>query len=130
MGTFSVKIEISDLAGQTFEEMDALVDADAMMSVIPASTLWRLGIQPVKSAVFERASGEQVTLDMGHANVRVQDKETIAWVIFGEDADDVLLGSHTLTGVMLGVDPSAQRLIPVHGSLKSPLRPRALSSPR
>lgn len=124
MGTFSVRIQVGDLDGQTSEEMVALVDADAMMSVVPASTLRRLGIQPVKSAVFERASGEQVTLDMGHANVRVQGKETISWVIFGEDTDDVLLGSHTLTGVMLGVDPSAQRLIPVHCSLKSPLRPR------
>lgn len=124
MGTFSVKIQVGDIDGQTSEEMDALVDADAMMSVIPASTLRRLGIQPVKGAVFERASGEQVTLDMGHANVRVQGKEAISWIIFGEETDDVLLGSHTLAGVMLGVDPSAQRLIPVHGSLKSPLRPR------
>ena len=122
MGTFSVKIRVGDLDGQKSEEMDALVEADAMMSVVPASTLRRLGIQPVKSAVFERASGEQVTLDMGHANVRVQGKETITWVIFSEDTDDVLLGSHTLTSVMLGVDPSAQRLIPVHGSLKTPLR--------
>ena len=124
MGTFSVKIQVGDLDGQTSEEMNALVDADAMMSVVPASTLQRLGIQPVKSVVFECADGEQVTLDMGHANVRVQGKETITWVIFGEETDDVLLGSHTLTGVMLGVDPSARRLIPVHGSLKSPLRPR------
>ena len=124
MGTFSVKIQVGDLDGRRSEEMDALVDASAMMSVVPASTLRRLGIQPVKSAVFECASGEQVTLDMGHANVRVQGKETISWIIFGEETDDVLLGSHTLTGVMLGVDPSAWRLIPIHGSLKSPLRPR------
>lgn len=125
MGTFSVKIQVGDLDGQTSEEMDALVDTGAMMTMIPASALRRLGIQPVKSAVFERAdSGEQVTLDMGHANVRVQGKETISWVIFGEDTDDALLGSHTLAGVMLGVDQRAQRLIPVHGSLKSPLRPR------
>ena len=124
MGTFSVKIQVGDIDGRRSEEMDALVDASTMMSVVPASTLRRLGIQPVKRAVFERASGEQVTLDMGHANVRVQGKETITWVIFGEDTDDVLLGSHTLTGVMLGVDPSAQRLIPARGSLKSPLRPR------
>lgn len=124
MGTFSVKIQVGDLDGQTSEEMDALVDTGTMMTMIPASALRQIGIQPVKSAVFERADGEQVTLDMGHANVRVQGKETITWVIFGEDTDAVLLGSHTLTGVMLGVDPSAQRLIPVHGSLKSPLRPR------
>lgn len=124
MGTFSVKIQVGDIDGQRSEEMDALVDSGAMMSMVPASTLRRLGIRPVKSAVFERERGEQVALDMGHANIRVQDKETISWVIFGEDTDDVLLGAHALAGVMLGVDPSAQRLIPVHGLLKTPLRPR------
>lgn len=118
MGTFSVKIQVGDTDGQTSEEMDALVDSGAMMSVVPASTLRRLGIEPVKSEVFERAdSGEQVALDMGHANVRIQGKETISWVIFGEETGDVLLGSHTLTGVMLGVDQAAQRLVPVHGRI-------------
>lgn len=118
MGTFSVKIQVGNLDGQTSEEMDALVDSGTMMSVVPAPTLRRLGINPVKSAVFERAdSGEQVALDMGHANIRVQGKDTISWVIFGDDAGDVLLGSHTLAGVMLGVDESAQRLIPVHGRI-------------
>ena len=125
MGTFSVKIQVGDIDGQTSEEMDALVDSGTMMSVVPASTLRRLGINPVKSEVFMReSSGERVTLDMGYANVRVQGEETIDWVIFGDDTSDVLLGSHTLAGVMLGVDESAQRLIPVHGLLKSPLRPR------
>ena len=125
MGTFSVKIQVGDIDGQSSEEMDALVDGGTMMSVVPASTLRRIGIRPVKSEVFMReSSGERVTLDMGYANVRVQGEETIDWVIFGDDTGDVLLGSHTLTGVMLGVDESAQRLIPVHGLLKSPLSPR------
>ena len=125
MGTFSVKIQVGDIDGQSSEEMDALVDAGTMMSVVPASTLRRLGINPVKSEVFAReSSGEQITLDMGYANLRVQGEETIDWVIFGDDTGGVLLGSHTLAGVMLGVDPNAQRLIPVHGLLKSPLRPR------
>ena len=125
MGTFSVKIQVGDIDGQTSEEMDALVDAGTMMSVIPASTLRRLGINPVKREVFAReSSGERVALDMGYANLRVQGEETIDWVIFGDDTGGVLLGSHTLAGVMLGVDESAERLIPVHGLLKSPMRPR------
>lgn len=118
MGTFSVKIQVGDLDGQISEEMDALVDTGTMMSVVPASTLRQLGINPVKSEVFERADGgERVALDMGHANIRVQGKETISWVIFGDETGDVLLGAHTLAGVMLGVDESAQRLIPVHGRI-------------
>ena len=45
-------------------------------------------------------------------------RETITWVIFGEDGMAPLLGTYTLTGVFLGVDPYNERLIPVVGSLK------------
>ena len=116
MGTFSVKIEVGDIDGQISEEMDALVDTGAATTVVPASTLRRIGIEPVKSEVFEYAGGEQISLDMGYANVRVNGKETITWVIFGEEAGEVLLGAYTLEGVMLGVDPYGRRLIPVHSS--------------
>ena len=117
MGTFSVKIRVGDLDGQKSEEMDAMVDTGAATTVVPASTLRRIGIEPVKSEVFEYAGGAQIRLDMGYANVRVNGKETITWVVFGEETGATLLGAYTLEGVMLGVDPSAQQLIPVHGTI-------------
>ena len=115
MGTFYEKIEVGDINGQRFEQMDALVDTGAMTTVIPASVLQRLGVQPIKSEVFEYAGGQEVELDMAYATVRVNGRETITWVIFGEETGGTLLGAYTLEGVFLGVDPYAQRLIPVRG---------------
>ena len=115
MGTFYVKIEVGDIDGQRFEEMEALADTGAMTTVVPGSVLHRLGVEPVKSQVFEYADGREVELDMAYAMVRVDGRETISWVIFGEETGGTMLGAYTLEGVFLGVDPYAQRLIPVRG---------------
>ena len=81
MGTFSVAIGIGDACGETFEEMEALVDTGATTTVIPGSALRRLGIAPTKSETFEYAGGERVELDMAEARARVAGRETTTWVI-------------------------------------------------
>ena len=117
MGTFYVKIDVGDIDGERFEQMDALVDTGAMTTVIPASILRRLGVAPTKSQVFDHADGYEVDLDMAEAKIKVDGKETITWVIFGEETGGTLLGAYTLAGVFLGVDPYAQRLMPARGLL-------------
>ena len=118
MGTFAVPIEIGDLRGEKFEGMEALVDTGATTTVVPGSVLRRLGIDPIRRETFEYAGGQRVELDMAEAKVRVAGRETTTWVIFGEEGAAALLGAYTLEGVLLGVDPYGQRLIPVHGLLK------------
>ena len=117
MGTFYTKIDVGDIDGNRFEQMDALVDTGAMTTVIPASALQRLGVAPTKSQVFDHADGREVELDIAETKIRVDGKETITWVIFGEETASPLLGAYTLSGVFLGVDPHAQRLIPARGLL-------------
>ena len=117
MGIFSVEIAIGDVGGENFEKMEALVDTDATTTVIPGSTLRRLGIAPTKRETFEYAGGQRVELDMAEARAQVAGRETTTWVIFGED-DVALLGAYTLEGTFLDVDPYGQRLIPVPGLLK------------
>ena len=118
MGTFVVQIEIGDLRGEKFEDVDTLVDTGATTTVIPGSTLQRLGIVPTRRETFEYAGGQQVELDMAEAKARVVGRETTTWVIFGEEGTTALLGAYTLEGVLLGVDPYGQKLIPVRGLLK------------
>lgn len=115
MATFYTQIEVGDIDGKRFEPITALANTGAMTTVIPASILRRLGVEPVKSQVFEYADGREVELDMAYAMVRVDGRETISWVIFGEETGGTMLGAYTLEGVFLGVDPYAQRLIPVRG---------------
>ena len=118
MGTFSVTIEVGGLEGQRFEELEALVDTGATTTVVPASIMSGLGITPTSRQTFEYASGAQVELDMAQAIIKVEGRETITWVIFGEEAGGALLGAYTLEGVFLGVDSYNRRLIPVRGVLK------------
>lgn len=113
MGTFSVTIEIGDPQGQRFVEIEAMADTGAVTTMIPASVLHRLDVYPVVSDVFEYAGGEQVELYLGETRVRIGDRYTTSWVIFGEEDATPLLGAYTLEGLRLGVDPYAQRLIPV-----------------
>ena len=118
MSGFSIAIEIGDLAGERFEEVDALVDTGATTTVIPGSALRRLGIAPTKRDTFEYAGGERVNLDMAEAKARVAGRETTTWVIFGKEGTTALLGAYTLEGVFLGVGPYSKKLIPVQGLLK------------
>ena len=118
MGTFVVQIEVGDLRGEKFEGVEALVDTGATTTVIPGSTLRRLGIVPTKRETFEYANGQQVELDMAEAKARVAGREATTWVIFGEEGTSALLGAYTPEGVLLGVNPYGQNLIPVRGLLK------------
>ena len=118
MGTFNVTIQIGNLNGEHFEDVEVMVDTGAITTVIPRGTLDGLGINPTKRETFEYAGGERVQLDMAEARAVVDGRETTTWVIFGEDGMSALLGAYTLEGVLLAVDPYNQRLIPVVGSLK------------
>ena len=118
MGTFNVTIQVGNLNGEHHADVEVTVDTGAITTVIPRSTLEGLGINPTKRETFEYAGGERVQLDMAEARAKVDGKDTITWVIFGEDGMSPLLGAYTLQGVLMAVDPYNQRLIPVVGSLK------------
>ena len=117
MGLFNITIQIGNLAGDRFEDVEAMADTGAVTTVIPRPILAGLGITPTRRETFQYAGGEQVQLDLAEARVRVSERETNTWVIFGEEGMSPLLGSYTLEGVFLTVDPYNQRLIPVVGTL-------------
>ena len=118
MGVFDMTIQIANLDGERYEDVEVMVDTGAVTTVIPRSILEGLGINPTKRETFEYAGGERVELDMAQARAVVEGRETGTWVIFGEEGASPLLGAYTLEGVFLAVDPYNQRLIPVVGSIK------------
>ena len=117
MGTFNVTIQIGNLGGEHFEDVEVMVDTGATTTVIPRGILAGLGIRPTQRDTFEYANGQKVELDLAQANARVEGRETITWVIFGEDGMAALLGAYTLAGAFLGVDSYNRTLVPVVGSL-------------
>jgi len=121
--TFSVRLQIGNLSGTQFEEAEALVDTGSTFSAAPRELLERLGIRPARRQRFRIANGQVIENDVGDAMVRLEGLEGATPVIFNEPGEPVLVGAVTLDGLLLGVDPVAQRLVPVEGLRVSRFEP-------
>ena len=113
MGTFNVEFEIGDFAGNRFERVEALADSGAAYTVVPSALLADLGVKPHRTMTFELADGSLIERDFGRVWVRLDRREEVSPVIFGDDADAPLLGATTLEIFSLGIDPVNRRLVPV-----------------
>jgi predicted aspartyl protease len=72
----------------------------------------RLGIKREKKDVeFTMANGQRVTRSVGFAIVRVDKYFTVDEVVFAEKGDLLLLGSRTLEGLNLTVEPRKKKLV-------------------
>ena len=111
MGVFTVPMEVGNPGGTRFERVEALVDTGASYSVLPASTLRGLGVEIEESVECELADGRTVSLGMGQTVVRVDGRQVLTFVLFGDDGASSLLGAYTLEGLRLAVDPTKHRLV-------------------
>lgn len=113
MGTFRIEVELENPAapGQRARVPSVLIDTGAELSWFPAEILEALGIERFKRSRFRQASGSIVERWTGETRVYVADTRTIDEVVFGEPSDLVLLGSRSLEGLNLTIDPVNKRLI-------------------
>lgn len=93
--------------------MNLLVDSGAIFSVIPASTLRKLGIKPHSVNTFTLADGTQIRRRIGDAVFILNGKRGAAPVIFGQRGDSALLGSISLEALGLFLDPVKRVLKPL-----------------
>ena len=118
MGTFTVSIQVSNLAGQQFVDVEALVDTGATYTVLPRELLDQLGIKQEGQRSFELADDRVVEYPIGYARMRLDEDKTIVLVAFGPEGSSSLLGATALEHLSLAVDPIHQRLVPVPALLK------------
>jgi len=118
MGTFTVSLQVADLTGRRFTQVEALVDTGASDTMLPENLLVELGLRPVEQLDFQLADDRIVKYGVGEARVRLDGRERTIPVVFGPIGVMPLLGSTALEIFHLGVDPVRQRLIPVRGLLK------------
>ena len=69
MGTFTVSIQVGDLAGQQFVDIEALVDTGATYTVLPKEMLDQLGIAQEGQRRFELGDDRIVEHPIGYARV-------------------------------------------------------------
>ena len=90
-----------------------LIDSGAVYSLVPRSTLKKLGIHPYRKVDFPLADGRTITRQVGDAYFELQGEGGAAPVIFGEKGDEPLLGATTLESIGLVLDPFKRQLIPM-----------------
>ena len=117
MGLFTWPFDIGNLSGDRFQTVEGLVDTGATYSSIPANILRDLGIEPTETVEFELTDGTTTERQLGDARARVEGKEVLTTVIFGQDTDSPLLGAYTLERAHLTVDPHARQILPTRPRL-------------
>jgi carbon-monoxide dehydrogenase small subunit len=115
MGTFKVEIEIGDPQGERWESIEALVDTGSSYTVLPRPLLERLDITRVRDVDFRLTDERVLRQPIGRTWIRVDGRQEITIVVFGQEDTSPILGTYALEGLQLAADPVGQRLIPVEG---------------
>jgi predicted aspartyl protease len=112
MGTLRVDLEIENAMrpGQRQTLSAVLVDTGAELSWFPARVLEALGVERIKLWHFRQADGSVLARWTGAVSLRLGSVRTVDEVVFGTPGDLVLLGSRSLEGLNLRIDPVAKRL--------------------
>ena len=110
-GTFNIIIGVAATPQENPLRVTATVDTGATHTMLPASLLYRLGVQSTNSETFRLANGQPMTSPTGMAHISIGDTNWPCPVIFGPE-DQYLLGATTLQNFSLVVDPTNNTLIP------------------
>ena len=108
---FTVPVEIANPQGGPAASIEPVVDTGAGYSVMPASLLESLGLEPVEQEEFMLANGEVRVYAVGEARFRIDGRERTTPVVFGDDGV-FLLGAVTLQNFGLVADTTQHRLVP------------------
>lgn len=113
MGTVRVDVEIENPTRPGTRRMipSVLVDTGAELSWVPADVLESLGIERNNKWLFRQADGTILERWTGIVVIGIGGKRTGDDVVFGEPGDLVLLGSRTLEGLNVRVEPVTKRLV-------------------
>ena len=112
MGSFRIDVDLENpLQPGVRQRVPAvLVDTGAELSCFPAAILDALGVGRRQPRRFRQADGTILVRWTGPAFIYAAGASTTDDVIFGEPGDLILLGSRSLEGLNLRVDPVAKTL--------------------
>jgi predicted aspartyl protease len=113
MGSFRVDVEVENplRPGERSLLHSVLIVTGAELSWFPATLLESLGIERRRVWRFRQADGTVLERWVGLAFVYVAGTSAPDDVVFGEPEDLVLLGSRSLEGLNLQIDPVMKRLV-------------------
>lgn len=112
MGSFRIDVDVENPGrpGERRTISAVLVDTGAELSCFPAAVLDALHVERRQTRRFRQADGSVLVRWTGPAFVYAAGASTTDEVIFGEPGDLILLGSRSLEGLNLRIDPVAKAL--------------------
>src|SRR5437899_1150622 len=111
MGLTRVTVKLRSLSSPNGAyEAEFLVDRGATDSLVPASELNRIGVQPVGRTAYELANGTVEEYPFGLVEIAFMDEITAGRVIFGPDNAEPILGLTALESVGITFDPATRTL--------------------
>ena len=114
MGTTTIRAHLANVMHREREtEVELVVDSGAIYSIVPATVLRAIGIDPESTEIFGLADGRSVRRGVGHAVFEIEGRQGISKVVFGRRGDASLLGMVTLELLGLSLDPLRRRLRPL-----------------
>src|SRR5713101_43245 len=85
VGAFDVPITVANLSTGQSVTVEALVDTGATLTVLPASMLREIGVEPTSRDVFELGDGRRVDCLVGEVELIVQGLYVPTLCIFGPE---------------------------------------------
>jgi clan AA aspartic protease len=105
MGLTHVSVTIKNPKTDEYFESRFLVDTGAMDSLVPASDLTKIGIQPVGKKTYELADATRIEFDYGLAVISFMNETTAGQILFGPENAEPILGVIALESAGMVVDP-------------------------
>jgi clan AA aspartic protease len=105
MGLTHVPVTIRNLITRDAFTIKFLIDTGATESMVPASELRKIGIQPGIRRSYELANGQPEEFDIGFAEISFLDETIYGELLFGPDNTEPLLGAIALQAAGIVVDP-------------------------
>jgi predicted aspartyl protease len=114
MGITTIDARVFNPADRSrIAELQFTVDSGANYSLVPATVLEELGIQPDTTKRFFLANGDAIERKMGNAGFEYLGEVAHARIIFGEEGDAALMGITTLEAFGFVLDPFKRELRPM-----------------
>jgi predicted aspartyl protease len=114
VGTFFHPITLTGPNGERVT-LDALVDRGATFTSVPEDVLSGLQVEPSRRARLRLADGSLQVQALGEVAAEIDGEEVQTIVVFGPPDSPPAIGAYTLEGLLLGVDPIEQKLVPIEG---------------
>lgn len=114
---FWVKMTVQSIDGAHERIVDALVGAGASFTVLPASILQAIGVEPTRRVPFRLQDGWQKLERVGDAHITIDGVTGPSPVVFGPEDSPAKVGHVTLSALLLAIVPGEQRLVQVDGLL-------------